>query len=100
MSLKALQYPPTLSLGSCITFELCKCSSSYLFSVLWNTVWAVFNQKISFAIKAARCPASADCARASVSDVIGPLVTLPNFFDFHLAGTALLLPFRNTIWAF
>ena len=36
---------------------------------------------------------------AIVSDAIGLLVTLSDSFDFHVAGTALLLPHRNTIWA-
>ena len=89
----------TLSLRSCITFEPFKCSSSDLSFVLQNTLGTVFNPKISFVIKATKWPASADCARAIVSDLIGLSATLFNFFDFYVIGTALLLPHRNTIWA-
>ena len=89
----------TLSLRSCITFEFFKCSSSHLLSVLQNTLGTVFNPKISFVIKATKWLASADSARAIVSDAIRLLVTLSNFFYFHVIGTALLLPHRNTIWA-
>ena len=41
----------------------------------------------------------ADSARAIVSDAVELLVTLYNFFDFHVIGTALSLPHRNDIWA-
>ena len=82
-----------------VNFELFKYSSSDLLSVLQNTFGTVFNPKISFDIKVAKWPASAHSARAIVSDAIGSLVSLSDFFDFHVIGTALLLPNRNTIWA-
>ena len=52
----------TLSLRSCITFELFKCSSSDL-SVLQNTLGTVFNPKISFVIKATKWFTSAHSPR-------------------------------------
>ena len=88
----------TLTIRSCITFELFKCFSRDLLSVFQNTLGAVFNAKISFVIKATKWSASADSARAIVSDAIEILVTFSNFFEFHVIGTALLLPQRNTIW--
>ena len=86
-SLEVLQYPPLSSLN--VLPVIC-----YLFS---RTLGAVFNPEISFIIKATKWPASADSARAIVSDAIELLVTLSNFFNSHVIGTALLLPHRNTI---
>lgn len=79
----------TLSLRSNITFKLLiKCSSS--------EKHCCFNLKISFLIRVTKSPASADSARAIVSYVVGLLLTLSKFFDFHVIGTALLLPHKNT----
>ena len=42
---------------------------------------------------------STDSVKAILSDAIVLLVTLSNFFDFHVIGGTLLLPYRNTIYA-
>ena len=70
-----------------------------MLSVLQNTLGAAFNPKIYFVIKVTKWPVSADSGGAIVSDDIGLLVSVSNFFDFHVIGRALILPYRNTIHA-
>ena len=89
----------SLSLRSCITFELFKCSFSQFVTCFAEHSWGYFQSKDLFSYQSNKWPASADFTRAIASDAIGLLVTLSNFFDFHVIGTVLLLPHRNTIWA-